>query len=106
MSAQGAFLEIVKRFTDPTWGRVRDDLLSRTMKILRKYAEGKKPDDLRDSKLILELEDFYERLYEIYEELGGEVENLLEALGSFVKAPVPCKLKIIAIMEKLTEGER
>ncbi|WP_459775101.1 hypothetical protein [Aquifex pyrophilus] len=103
MNRFGAFLEIVSRFTDERWGEVREDLISKSIKVLRKYKEGKKPEDLKDSKLIQGLEDFYERLYEIYRENEEDVEKINQALSSFIKAPVPCKLKIINIFETLLE---
>ncbi|WP_164930737.1 hypothetical protein [Aquifex aeolicus] len=96
-----AFLEVVSKFTDLKWGDVRDDLISRSIKVLRKYREGKTPEDLKNSKLILGIEDFYEKLYEIYKENPQSIEKLTEALSSFIKAPVPCKLKIINIVETL-----
>lgn len=96
-----AFLKIVLKFTDLKWGQVRDDLISKSIKILRKYGDGATPQDLKDSKLILGLEDFYEELYEIYKSLDGQVDKLTESLSSFIKAPVPCKLKIIGIFETL-----
>jgi len=99
MNTVEAFLEIVEKFTDPTWGKIRDDLISKVIKILRKYKEGGTPEELKDSKLVEGLEDFYERLFEISSEV--DVEGLIEALGSFIKSPVPCKLKIIGILNVL-----
>jgi len=96
-----AFWEVVNKFTDLKWGDVRDDLISRSIKVLRKYKEGKTPGDLKNSKLILGIEDFYEKLYEIYKENPQSVDKLTEALSSFIKTPVPCKLKIINILETL-----
>lgn len=101
MSVFEAFLRIVLQFTDLKWGQIRDDLISKSIKVLRKYRDGSTPEDLKDSKLVLGLEDFYEELYEIYKSLGSEVDKLLESLSSFIKAPVPCKLKIIGIFETL-----
>jgi len=98
-----AFLEVVNKFTDLKWGDVRDDLISRSIKVLRKYKEGKTPEDLKNSKLILGIEDFYEKLYEIYRGNPQGIDRLIEALSSFIKAPVPCKLKIINIFETLLE---
>lgn len=101
MSVFEAFLKIVLKFTDLKWGQVRDDLISKSIKVLRKYRDGATPEDLRNSKLISGLEDFYEELYEIYKSLDGQVDKLMESLSSFIKAPVPCKLKIIGIFETL-----
>ncbi|WP_461832125.1 hypothetical protein [Aquifex sp.] len=101
MNRFGAFLTIVSQFTDEKWGEVRDDLISKSIKVLRKYKEGKKPEDLKDSKLIQGIEDFYENLYEIYKENEEDIEKINQALSSFIKAPVPCKLKIISIFEIL-----
>jgi len=101
MSVFEAFLRIVLKFTDLKWGEVRDDLISKSIKVLRRYGEGATPEDLKDSKLILGLEDFYEELYEIHKSLNGRTEKLTEALSSFIKAPVPCKLKIISVFEIL-----
>ncbi|HID65539.1 MAG TPA: hypothetical protein EYP32_01080 [Aquificaceae bacterium] len=101
MNQFNAFLEIVLKFTDLKWGQVREDLISKSIKVLRKYREGKSPDELKNSKLIQGIEDFYERLYEIYKSDPDNVEKLTQALGSFIKAPVPCKLKIIGIFESL-----
>ena len=101
MSVFEAFLKIVLKFTDLKWGQVRDDLISKSIKVLRKYRDGATPEDLKDSKLISGLEDFYEELYEIYKSLNGQVDKLMESLSSFIKAPVPCKLKIIGIFETL-----
>ncbi len=101
MSLFEAFLKIVLKFTDLKWGQVRDDLISKSIKVLRKYEEGKSPEDLKDSKLISGIEDFYEELYVIHQSLDGNVDKLTEALSSFIKAPVPCKLKIIGIFETL-----
>ncbi len=101
MSVFEAFLKIVLKFTDLKWGQVRDDLISKSIKVLRKYRDGATPEDLKNSKLISGLEDFYEELYEIYRSLDGQVDKLMESLSSFIKAPIPCKLKIIGIFETL-----
>ena len=101
MSQFEAFLKITLKFTDLKWGDVRDDLISRSIKVLRKYKEGRTPEDLKNSKLIQGIEDFYEELYKIYKENPEKVESIIQALSSFIKAPVPCKLKIIGIMESL-----
>ena len=101
MSQFEAFLKITLKFTDLKWGDVRDDLISKSIKVLRKYKEGKTPEDLKNSKLIQGIEDFYEELYQIYKENPEKVESIMQALSSFIKAPVPCKLKIIGIIESL-----
>lgn len=101
MNVFEAFLRIIVEFTDVKWGQVRDDLISKSIKILRKYKEGLSPQELKDSKLVIGLEDFYEELYEIYKSLGDDVDKLLEALSYFIKAPIPCKLKIMGIFETL-----
>jgi len=103
MNLTVAFLRIVDRFTDRRWGEVRDDLISKSIKVLRKYAEGKSPKDLKESKLTEGLGDFYEELYEIYKENPEGVERLAGALSAFIKSPVPCKLKMIDVLKLLLE---
>jgi len=95
------FLEIVRRFTDERWGKVREDLILKSLKVLRAYEEGKRPEEL-SPKLTEGLGDFHLRLYEVYRE--ADAKRLTEALSHFLKSPAPCKLSTISLLGKLIDG--
>ena len=103
MSPFEVFLEIVLRFSDLKWSEFRDDLIVKCMKALRKFRDGRSVEEvLSDKKLSSEIEDILEYLHNFAEESDREeVNRVIDALGMFTKAPAPCKMKIIALIETM-----
>ncbi|EDP75617.1 hypothetical protein [Hydrogenivirga sp. 128-5-R1-1] len=104
MSPFEVFLDIVLRFSDLKWSEFRDDLVVKCMKALRKFRDGRSVEEvLSDRKLSSEIEGILEYLHSFAEENDREdVNRVIDALGMFTKAPAPCKMKIIALVETLT----
>ena len=103
MNTFETFLEVVLRFSDLKWSEFRDDLIVKCMKALRKFRDGKSVEEvLSDRKLSSEIEDILEYLHSFAEENDREkVNRLIDALRMFTKAPAPCKMKIIALVETM-----
>ena len=101
MNGFEAFLEIVLRFSDLKWSEFRDDLIVKCMKALRRFRDGKSLEEvLSDKKISSEIEGVLEYLENFAKRSSKEeVNRLIDALGMFTKAPAPCKMKIIALLE-------
>ncbi len=97
------FLEVVLRFSDLKWSQFRDDLIVKCMKALRRFRDGKSMEEvLEDKKVSSEIEGILEVLYSFARSSEPEeVSRVIDALGLFTKAPAPCKMKIIAIVETI-----
>ncbi len=103
MNTFEVFLEIVLRFSDLKWSEFRDDLTVKCMKALRKFRDGKSVDEvLSDKRLSSEIEGVLGLLKDFSSSSSTEeVNRLIDALGMFTKAPAPCKMKIIALIETM-----
>ncbi len=103
MNTFEVFLEIVLRFSDLKWSEFRDDLTVKCMKALRKFRDGKSVDEvLSDKRLSSEIEGVLGLLKDFSSSSSAEeVNRLIDALGMFTKAPAPCKMKIIALIETM-----
>ncbi|RLJ70485.1 hypothetical protein BCF55_0760 [Hydrogenivirga caldilitoris] len=101
------FLEIVLQFSDLRWSEFRDDLVVKCMKVLRKFRDGQTLEEvLSDKKLSSEIESVLGFLESFAKTNPPEVTNrLIDALNMFTKAPAPCKVKIIALMETMLGRE-
>jgi len=101
------FYRVITDYTDITWGKTRDDLISKVIKILRAYKEGKSKEEvLKDRNLSFEVEQSVDYLYTFYQERPEDTDKLMELLSHFIKSPAPCKMKIIKLMEVLIEDKR
>ena len=103
MNTFETFLEVVLRFSDLKWSEFRDDLIVKCMKALRKFRDGKSVEEvLSDKKISSEIEGVLELLKNFADSNSPEeVNRLIDALGMFTKAPAPCKMKIIALIEMM-----
>ncbi|ADC89160.1 hypothetical protein Thal_0526 [Thermocrinis albus DSM 14484] len=101
------FSKIAKSFTDLTWGKSRDDLVSKCMKAIRAFLEGSSPSEVSQKREISEgIEFLLEDLYKLSREDPEGAHKLLQLLSIFVKSPVPCKIKLISFAEALLEDKR
>ncbi len=91
------FLEIVLEFTDLKWMETRDDLILKTIKTLRVLKEGKNPSE----KLSSGIQTLLPTLRKFNDEYPQAVDSLTEALSQFLKAPAPCKVKMINLIKTL-----
>ncbi len=99
-----AFFEITLKHTDLRWAKSRDDLISRTIKALRAFKEGKSLEEVKATKdLSFEIEDSLEFLESFVKEQPESVEKLISLLSMFIKSPTPCKIKLINFAEALLE---
>lgn len=99
-----AFFGITLRYTDLRWAKSRDDLISRTIKALRAFKEGKSLQEVKATKeLSFEVEDNLEFLNSFVKEHPDGVEKLINLLSMFIKSPTPCKIKLINFVEALLE---
>jgi len=103
MKAPEFFLELTERFSSPERLKFRDDMLVVCMKVIRKLREGR---ELQEISLTAKLQDeagevpgMLERF--VREATPEEVEGLIDALRLFVKAPAPCKMKVVEVISSL-----
>lgn len=103
MKAFEVFLKVILSFSDLRWSEFRDDLIVKCMKALRRFRDGKALEEvMREKKISSEIEPVLEILHSFTRESSEEeVNRLIDALGMFTKAPAPCKMKIIAIVETM-----
>ncbi len=102
-----AFFEITLRYTDLKWAKSRDDLISRTIKALRAFKEGRSLEEVSSTKeLSFEIEDALPLLHAFVKEHPEHVERLINLLGMFIKSPAPCKIRLINFSEALLEDRR
>lgn len=100
-----AFYEITTRHTDLRWAKSRDDLISKNIKALRAFKEGKSLHEvLHNKEVSFEIEEDLPRLFEFVKCHSEDVERLISLLGMFVKSPTPCKIKLINFVEALLEN--
>ncbi|RMH81430.1 MAG: hypothetical protein D6674_00065 [Acidobacteria bacterium] len=99
-----AFYEIALAHTDLRWAKSRDDLISKTIKVLRVFKEGKGLEEVEASReLSSEIETQLNGLLRFVRENSQEVDKLIDLLSMFVKSPAPCKIKLISFVEVLLE---
>lgn len=107
LPALRAFFEITTRYTDFKWAKSRDDLISRSIKVLRALSEGKSLQEVKNTKeLSFEIEDTLTLLHDFVKEHPQEVERLVSLLSMFIKSPAPCKIRLINFAEALLEDRR
>jgi hypothetical protein len=100
------FLSIAKEYTDLTFGRSKDELISRSIKALRVLREEDLEKVKENKELSLGIEVFLERFASFVKEHPEDVETLIKLLSLFIKSPVPCKIRLINFSEVLVEGRR
>ncbi|RMH08876.1 MAG: hypothetical protein D6699_00480 [Aquificota bacterium] len=99
-----AFHEITLRYTDLKWAKSRDDLISKSIKALRAFGEGKSLQEvLQNREISFEIEGDLQSLLEFVKSYPEDVERLIGLLSMFVKSPAPCKIKLINFVEALLE---
>jgi hypothetical protein len=100
------FLSIAKEYTDLTFGRSKDELISRSIKALRALREEDLEKVKKNKELSLGIEAFLERFANFVREHPEDVETLIKLLSLFIKSPVPCKIRLINFSEVLIEDRR
>jgi hypothetical protein len=100
------FLSIAKGYTDLTFGRSKDELISRSIKALRALREEDLEKVKKNKELSSGIEVFLERFANFVKEHPEDVETLIKLLSLFIKSPVPCKIRLINFSEVLVEGRR
>jgi hypothetical protein len=100
------FLSIAREYTDLTFGRSKDELISRSIKALRALREEDLEKVKENKELSLGIEVFLERFANFVKEHPEDVETLIKLLSLFIKSPVPCKIRLINFSEVLVEGRR
>jgi hypothetical protein len=100
------FLSVAKEYTDLTFGRSRDELISRSIKALRALREEDLQKVKENKELSLGIEVFLEKFASFVKEHPEDVETLIKLLILFIKSPVPCKIRLINFSEVLVEGRR
>jgi len=107
MNSFEAFYLITTSFADLKWSEFRDDLVVKCMKALRRFRDGKNLEEvISDKKTSTGIEEVLPVLHEFTRSNPPEeVSKLVDALSMFTKAPAPCKMKMIDLVETLT-GKR
>jgi hypothetical protein len=100
------FLSIAKEYTDLTFGRSKDELISRSIKALRALREEDLEKVKENRELSAGIEVFLERFANFVKEHPEDVETLIKMLSLFIKSPIPCKIRLINFSEVLVEGRR
>jgi hypothetical protein len=100
------FLSVAKEYTDLTFGRSKDELISRSIKALKALREGDLQRVKENKELSSGIEFFLERFASFVKEHPEDVETLIKLLSLFIKSPVPCKIRLINFSEVLVEGRR
>jgi hypothetical protein len=100
------FLSIAKEYTDLTFGRSKDELISRSIKALRALKEEDLEKVKENKELSSGIEAFLERFASFVKEHPEDVEVLIKLLSLFIKSPVPCKIRLINFSEVLVESWR
>jgi hypothetical protein len=100
------FLSVAKEYTDLTFGRSKDELISRSIKALRALREEDLEKVKKNRELSSGIEAFLERFANFVKEHPEDVETLIKLLSLFIKSPVPCKIKLINFSEVLIEDRR
>ncbi|MCX8163914.1 MAG: hypothetical protein N3D14_00790 [Aquificaceae bacterium] len=107
LPALKAFFDVTRRYTDLRWAKTRDDLISKSIKVLKALKEGRSVEEIKSLKeLSFEIEDMVEYMHNFVKENPREVERLIELLGMFIKSPAPCKIRLISFAEVLLEDRR
>ncbi|MCS7083962.1 MAG: hypothetical protein NZL90_03120 [Aquificaceae bacterium] len=95
---------ICKELTDLRWGKSDDESISKVIKCLRAIEDGARFDDIISNKeLSLGIESLLGRLFEFSQSNKGDIKALERALLTYVKSPVPCKIRILKLLEGLIE---
>ncbi len=98
------FNYITTKYMDFQWSKSRDDLISKTIKALRAFNEGKTLEEVKNNKEIsFQIEDSLETLKKFSSEHPNVVEKLIKALSIYLKSPAPCKTRLISLMEVFLE---
>ncbi|WP_448584337.1 hypothetical protein [Thermocrinis sp.] len=100
------FLSIAKAYTDLTFGRSKDELISRCLKAIRLLKEQPLETVKANKEISTGIEVFLERLERFLREYPEEVDCLMELLSIFLKSPIPCKIRLINFSEVLVENRR
>jgi hypothetical protein len=100
------FLSIAKEYTDLTFGRSKDELISRSIKALRALREEDLEKVKENKELSAGIEAFLERFASFVKEHPEDVETLIKLLSLFIKSPVPCKIRLINFSEVLIEDRK
>ncbi|WP_333784313.1 hypothetical protein [Thermocrinis sp.] len=100
------FLSIAKAYTDLTFGRSKDELISRCIKALRLLKDQSLESVKANREVSAGIEPFLERLEAFVKEHPEELDCLVELLGIFLKSPIPCKIRLINFSEVLVENRR
>lgn len=104
MEALRTFFEITTRYTDLRWAKSRDDLISRCIKALRAFKEGKSLEEVKKNKeLSFEIEESLHILESFARDHRDKVEVLIKLLSMYIKSPSPCKTRLISFAEVLIE---
>jgi hypothetical protein len=101
------FYRVITEYTDLRWAKTRDDLISKIIKVLRAFGEGKTPEEvIKEKTLSAEVEESLSYLYDFVQRHQEELDRLINALSLFLKSPAPCKIKIIKLTEVFVEDRR
>lgn len=101
------FYRVITDYTDIRWAKTRDDLISKIIKVLRAFGEGKTPEEvIKEKTLSAEVEGSLSYLYDFVQGHQEELDRLINALSLFLKSPAPCKMKIIKLAEVFVEDRR
>jgi len=100
------FLSVAKEYTDLTFGRSKDELISRSIKALRALREEDLEKVKENKELSLGIEAFLERFASFVKEHPEDVETHIKLLSLFIKSPVPYKIRLINFSEVLIEDRR
>lgn len=99
-----AFFEITLKYTDLRWAKSKDNLISKSIKALRAFKEGKNLQEVKENRdLSFGIEDTLEFLENFVRENPDQVESLTKLLSMFIKSPSPCKTRLITFAEVLLE---
>ncbi len=100
------FLSIAKAYTDLTFGRSKDELISRCLKATRLLKEHPLDTVRANKEISTGIESFLERLERFVKNHPEEVDCFVELLSIFLKSPIPCKIRMINFSEVLVENRR
>ena len=100
------FLDVARAYTDLTFGKSKDELISRCIKVLRALKEQSLEDVRKNREIITGIENFLERFERFAKEQQEQVDCLVELLSIFLKSPIPCKIRLINFSEVLIENRR
>ncbi|MEN3033533.1 MAG: hypothetical protein ABDH18_00905 [Aquificaceae bacterium] len=92
-------------FTDLRWGTSKDELISKVIKCLRAIEDGARLDDiLLDKEKSLGIESVLSRVFDFARENRKDIKSLERALLVYIHSPIPCKIRILKLLEALIEN--